>query len=268
MQKFMESHEFEIQAQIRNRFSFAVRYDIQSKETEENIGEIIIYPAWSTPFLWLLGIITEIALVVGGLYFVFKGQNNSIWFGLSFLFLGLLFFFGFKFHTFLASRAPSTIKIKDDQKEVIVVGNKGWALWKPIFTVTDGSTNNMIGQSRQSFLLGDCRYTLWDHQGNIWGSIRRRPFGFTYRIIKDSKEVAHFRKQFVDARKIMTGVSSYLLDFLKEEKETEAENEKTSLIQNEKLFVFGVISYIALLSREKKLKEKEQTETKEQPKKE
>ncbi len=245
MQQLVEAQHLEIQSKVRWFPSLNIRYQMVG-EQGERIGEIILHPAWTTPLLWLLGLLTELGLFAGGFYYVLQGQGGQKWVGATLLGLGAIFTLLVKLHSFLASRAPSTVEVLDANNETVLTATKGWALWKPTFTTTKADGTTRLGQARQSFLWGDCRYTLWDDQGKVWGSIRRRPFGFQYRVFKDSNQIAQFRQQFFDARKLVTGIRSYILTFQDE-----------SLTADERSFVLGTMAFVDVLVRQKKLREDE-----------
>lgn len=256
MQPLLQTNNLEIQSKIRWFPSLNVRYQVLDADTNETVGEIIQHPAWSTPFLWVLGWLLNLGLIAGGGYYLLQGQGGQKWFGTVLLALGLVFIFLFKFHSFLSSRASSTVELRGANNQTEVVATKGWALWKPTYTVEKGDGSTRLGQARQSWVWGDCRYTLWDSQGEVWGSIRRRPFGFQYRVFKGSEQIAQFRRMFVDARKLITGIRSYILQF-----------QGSDLNTDERAFVLGTMAFVDVLVRQKKLREKSEQQPAPPPKK-
>lgn len=258
MQQLTTANNIEIQSKIRWFPSLNIKYQVVDEDRNETLGEIVVNPAWSMPFLWLAGWILNLGLIAGGGYWIFQGAGNQKWIGAGLAVFGLLFAFVIRLHSFLASRASSTIDIRDSRGETLVTATKGWAFWKPTFTVEQGKGERVLGQSRQSVVWGDCRYTLWDPSGNTWGSIRRRPFGFQYRVFKGSDQVARFRRKWIDTRKLMTGIRSYVLQF-----------QSNELSFDERSFVLGTIAFVDVLVRQKRIKTTDPktstTKTKEAP---
>ncbi len=243
MQQLATANNIEIQSKIRWFPSLNIKYQVVDEDRNKTLGEIIVHPAWSMPLLWMFGWILELGLLVGGGYWIFQGTGNQKWIGAGLLGLGVIFTLVVKLHSFLASRASSTVEVRDASGETLITATKGWAIWKPTYTVEQGKGGAVLGQSRQSIVWGDCRYTLWDNSGNTWGSIRRRPFGFQYRVFKGSDQVARFRRKWIDTRKLMTGIRSYVLQF-----------QSDALSLDERSFVLGTIAYVDVLVRQKRMK--------------
>ena len=249
MQNLLNSEHFIIQSKFRWFPSLNTKFQIIDDD-EKITGEIVLNPAWTSPILWIFGFLTELGLMTGGIYLMItsKSRNSLITAGIIFLF-GLLLFFLLGFRNFLASRASSTIKVFDAEKNLILKAVKGWAIWRPTFTIWNTQNDSKIGQSRQSFLFGDRHYVLWDKDGKKWGSIHRRILGFQYRVKKDGTQVARFRRKLVDARKLITGVKSYTLEFQDE-----------NLNFDERALILGTLTYADVLVRQKKLSEEKQEE--------
>lgn len=256
MHRLLQSDHFTIQSKIRWFPSLNTKFQLVDDDNK-TIGEIVFHPAWMAPVLWLFGLLFEIGLIGGGVALVVTGADSTQkLIGIGLAVLGLLFLLLVNFRSFLASRASSSIEVSDESGSVILQARKGWAIWRPTFTVWNTQDDRQLGQSRQSFLWGDRHYTIWDAEGNDWGSIRRRPFGFQYRVRKGSKQVARFRRKLIDARKMITGVRSYLLEY-----------EDTQLTEDERALILGSLAYADVLVRQKKLREEKDEKQTSTPKK-
>lgn len=253
MQQLLESDQFTIQSKIKWFPSFKTKFDIVTDEGE-SIGQIHFHPVLMAPVLWFFGLLLELGLVGGGLYFVLKGENNAKFVGGVMLLIGALLMFLVKFRTFLSSRASSYVEILDASGTQLLEARKGWALWRPTFTVHDTQADEPLGQSRQSFLWGDCHYSLWDSEGKDWGSIRRRPWGFQYRVYHNNEQVARFRRKLIDARKLITGLRSYKLEY-----------QQPDLTPKERALILGTIAYADVLTRQKKLRDDKEANAAAQP---
>ncbi len=215
------------------------------------MGEIILNPAWSAPFLWLIGFLFEILLIFGGAYLIIRNPKENLIYGAVSVLVGLFLFLGIALHSFLSSRASSTVKIIDKDKKTLLKAVKGWALWRPTFTIRNAETNDVIGTARQAFFFGDRRYILRDKEGKKWGTIRRKLWRLKYRVKKNGRQVAEFRTKLIDARKLITGINSYILEYQDE-----------NLTTDERALILGAMTYVDVLSRQKKLSPDKQ-ETKE-----
>lgn len=243
MKELLESDRFTLESKVRWFPALTKRFNIIN-EQGENIGIVIFHPAWMFPILWLAGLLIELGLVAGGIWWMYESQGRSKVYGLGIAILGLLMFLFFKLRDFLSSRAPSSIEIVDRNNTTVLTGRKGWAVWRPTVTITRTQDGQRLGQSKQSLFWGDCHYTIWDDQGETWGSVRRRPFGFQYRVFRDDTQVARFRRLLVDARKMITGMRSYRLEY-----------ETDTLAEGERDLIFGTMAYADVMVREKKLRQ-------------
>lgn len=245
MQKLLESDHFTIQSKIRWFPSFNTKFQIVN-DGGQQIGEIIFHPVIMAPILWFFGLLLELALAGGGLYLVFTGENNVKLVGAACALVGAFLIFVVNFRTFLASRASSSVEIFSESGEKLIAARKGWALFRPTFSVYDATTNELIGESRQSMFWGDRYYTVWDKDGNTWGSIKRRVWGFQYRVFRGSEQVARFRRKLIDTRKLITGLRSYLLEYEQEE-----------LSSKDRALILGCLAYADVLTRQKKLRDEQ-----------
>lgn len=241
MQRLLESDHFTIQSQFRWFPSLNTKFQLLDDEGGK-LGEVVVHPVWMFPVLWLVGLLLELGMIVGGVALIAKADPK--WLGGASLLLGLFFLVFFKLRMFLATRAPSSLDVYDESGESVLQASKGWALWRPTFSVTMTKSGKLLGQARQSFFWGDLHTHLWDGEGNKWGSIQRRIFGFQYRVYKGSEQIARFRRKLVDTRKLITGVQSYLLEYQSKDLQIE-----------ERAFILGTLTYVDALIRQKKLRQ-------------
>ncbi|MCB9639518.1 MAG: hypothetical protein H6728_03000 [Myxococcales bacterium] len=241
MQDLLHTDHVTIQSRFRILPRLTTRFNIVD-DSEQTIGTLISHPAWSFPVLWFVGFLLEIGMIAGGIYLAINQKGNGLYIGAGIAFLGVLMLLLFRFHSFLATRAPTSIELRDRNNDLVLTSRKGWALFQPLFTLTDGQ-GNTLGQSRQSFLWGDRKYLLWDDKGQRWGSINRRLIGSKYDAYRGNKAVARFRKKLIDARKLL-GLRSYLLEF-----------QDSSLTPQERAVILGTIANTDVLMRQKKLRD-------------
>ena len=246
MNELLQADNFTVQSKFRWFPSLNTKFQLLD-DTGEQIGEITFHPAWMSPVLWIFGLLLEVGLVVGGVYQALIGADSTgKLIGLGLAIVGLFFLSIVSVRTFLSSRASSVIEIHDKNNELVIKAVKGWALFRAVFSIYDmtGDEARLLGESAQSVLWGDRRYMLWDAAGKRWGTIRRRPFGLQYRGSKGSKQVGRFRRKLIDARRLVTGMKSYTLEF-----------QDPSLTQDERALVLGSLTYVDVLVRQKRMKE-------------
>lgn len=242
MESLLQSDHFTLQSKIKWLPSLRTKFEIINAENQ-HVGSVHFHPVWMSPILWFFGLILELGMVGGGLMFIFQGENNVKFFGGALVAIGAFLMFAIQFRSFLSSRASSFVEIMDAEGQTILSARKGWALFKPNFTVKDELQNKTLGNSRQSFLWGDCAYTIWDETDQEWGSIQRRVWGFQYRIFKGKERVGRFRRKLLDARKMFTGLRSYTFEY-----------ENTELSLEERSLMLGTIIYVDVLTRQKELR--------------
>ena len=257
MKELLESDHYTINSKIRWLPALTKKFNVVD-DNNSKIGEIIFHPAWMFPVLWLFGLVVELGMIVGGAVLIINKSKSSsmILTGVGLILVGLLFLFVWKFRNFLATRAPSTVEIRDSGNNSILTAKKGWAVWRPKFVVRKSQNEEIVGESQQSLFWGDLYYTLRDTSGQVWGSIRRRPLGFQYRVYKDKAQVARFRRKLIDTRKLITGLRSYLLEY-----------QNSELIEDERALILGTLAYVDVLVRQKRLRKEKTNQERNKPKK-
>ena len=240
MSDLLHSDHFTIQSKLSFIPRLTTRFNIVD-DNNNSIGTLVFHPAWSFPLLWIVGFLFEIALISGGIYLAVKQEGNLRLAGIGIACFGVLALLLFRFHSFLATRSPSTTEIRDRGNTLLLSARKGWAFAQPLLSIYDAQ-NKLLGTSRQSLFWGDRKILLWDAQGNKWGQIKRKLLGFQYRIFRGSKEVARFRRKLVDARKLL-GLRSFVLEF-----------SEPSLTTQERSLILATLGNSDVLIRQKKLR--------------
>ncbi len=241
MHELLQSDRLIIQAKFRILPRLTTRFNVID-DANKTIGTLIFHPAWSYPVLWFVGLLLELSLLAGGIYLAVQQSGNTRYAGIGIALVGFVMTFFLRFHSFLATRTPTKIELWDRDNKLVLSSHKGWALSRPLFTISDAQ-GKTVGQARQSFLRGDRKYILWDDQNKRWGDIKRAFIGSRYAVQRNGKPVARLRKNLLDVRKLL-GMRSFMLEF-----------QEASLSPKERMLIVGSIANTDVLTRQKKLRE-------------